>query len=45
MKYQHPSKALMLFLRLLADSVNYTPRSHKGMRAARLMPLIKAKYL
>ena len=37
-------KAFMLLLVLQADAMNYTPRSHKGARAARLIPLIKAKY-
>jgi hypothetical protein len=31
-------RALLLFFRLNADSINYTPRSHRGRRAARLMP-------
>lgn len=39
------AKALMLYFKLNADAMNYTPRSHRGTRAARLMPLIKAKYL
>jgi hypothetical protein len=39
------AKALMLYLRLNADAMNYTPLSHYGRRARRLMPLIKAKYL
>jgi hypothetical protein len=38
------AKALMLYLRLNADAMNYTPRSHRGQRAARLMPLIRAKH-
>ena len=38
-------KALMLFFKLNADSMLYTPLSHRGMRAARLMPLIRAKHL
>jgi hypothetical protein len=39
------AKALMLYFRLNADRMNYTPRSHRGRRASRLMPLIRAKYL
>ena len=39
------AKALLLFFKLNADAINYTPLSHRGMRAARLMPLIRAKYL
>lgn len=38
------TKALMLFFKLNADSMNYTPLSHRGRRASRLMPLIRAKY-
>ena len=36
--------ALHLYFRLNADAMNYTPGSHRGKRAAKLMPLIKAKY-
>jgi hypothetical protein len=39
------AKALRLFFRLNADAMLYTPLSEKGLRAARLMPLIRAKYL
>lgn len=39
------AKALMLYFKLNADAMNYTPLSHRGTRAAKLMPLIKAKYL
>jgi len=38
-------KALMLYFKLNADAMNYTLLSHRGQRAARLMPLIRAKYL
>lgn len=38
------ARATALYFRLNADAMNYTPRSHRGMRAARLMPLIRAKY-
>jgi len=38
------AKALMLYFRLNADRMNYTPGSFRGRRAARLMPLIHAKY-
>jgi hypothetical protein len=37
-------RALALYFRLNADAMNYTPRSHRGQRAARLMPLIRARY-
>lgn len=37
-------RALRLYFRLNADAMNYTPNSHRGSRAARLMPLIRAKY-
>lgn len=36
--------ALMLYFRLNADAMNYTPKSHRGMRAARLMPMIRVRY-
>lgn len=36
------TRALMLMLRLNADAMNYTPRSHRGQRAARLLPKLKA---
>lgn len=39
------AKALMLFLKLNADAMHYTPLSHRGRRAAHLMPLIRARYL
>lgn len=39
------TKAIMLYLKLNADAMNYTPLSFRGLRAARLMPLIEAKYL
>ncbi len=39
------TRALMLFFRLNADAMNYTPLSRRGLRAARLMPLIRAKHL
>ena len=35
-------RALTLLLRLNADALNYTPRSHRGRRAARLMPKLWA---
>jgi hypothetical protein len=36
-------RALLLFFRLNADLMNYTPLSHKAQRAARIMPrLVKA---
>lgn len=35
-------RALMLLLRLNADAMNYTPRSHRGQRAERLMPKLQA---
>lgn len=38
------AKAMILFLNLNADAMNYTPMSHRGKRASRLMPLIRAKY-
>ena len=38
------AKALMLYFRLNADRMNYTPLSRRGRRAARLMSLIRAKY-
>ena len=37
-------RALRLYFRLNADGMLYTPRSHRGLRAARLMPLNRAKY-
>jgi hypothetical protein len=37
-------KAIRLYFRLNADAMNYTPLSHRGRRAARLMPMILAKY-
>ena len=38
-------RALRLYFRLNADAMNYTPGSFRGRRAARLMPLIRARYL
>jgi len=38
-------RALQLFLKLNQQAMLYTPRSHFGLRAARLMPAIRAKYL
>jgi len=38
-------RALFLYFRLNADAMSYTPLSHRGQRAARLMPLIRAKHL
>lgn len=38
-------RAVMLFLRLNQQAMLYTPLSHRGQRAARLMPAIRAKYL
>lgn len=35
-------RALMLLLRLNADAMNYTGRSHRGRRAAHLMPKLRA---
>ena len=33
----HDTRALMLFLRLNADAMNYTRLSHRGSRARRIM--------
>ncbi len=38
------ARAIRLYFRLNAGAMNYTPRSHRGLRAGRLMPLIRAKY-
>lgn len=35
-------RLIALFFRLNADAMNYTPRSHRGARAARLLPLLRA---
>lgn len=44
MKPERIARALMLYLHLNGDAMNYTPGSFRGRRAARLMPLIHAKY-
>jgi hypothetical protein len=44
MKTNTTGRALRLYFRLNADAINYTPRSFRGLRAARLIPLILAKY-
>jgi hypothetical protein len=41
-KSRRSVRALMLLLRLNADRMNYTPLSHRGRRAARLIPLLRA---
>lgn len=41
MRPNYTARALMLLLRLNADRMNYTPRSHKGRRAARLIPALE----
>ena len=40
-KSRRSVRALMLLLRLNADQMNYTPLSHRGQRAARLIPLLR----
>lgn len=37
MRPNYTARALMLRLRLNADRMDYTPRPHKGRRAARLV--------
>jgi hypothetical protein len=36
-------KLIRLYFQLNADAMNYTPLSHRGMRAARLMPIVRAR--
>jgi hypothetical protein len=36
------ARRLILWCKLNADRMNYTPRSHKGARALRLLPLLEA---
>jgi hypothetical protein len=38
-------KALRVYFKLNHQTMCYTPLSFRGLRAARLMPLIRAKYL
>ena len=40
-KSRRSVRALMLLLQLNADRMNYTPLSHRGQRAARLIPLLR----
>jgi hypothetical protein len=35
-------RRMCLFFRLNADAMNYTPRSHRGARATRLLPIVRA---
>lgn len=42
-RHDYRTRALMLFLRLNADAMLYTPLSPRGLRAARLMPRLLAR--
>jgi len=44
MKSDYQTRALMLYLRLSADAINYTPLSYRGRRAARLMPRLRERF-
>ena len=44
MRVDYRTRALMLYLRLNADAMTYTPLSHRGRRAARLMPRLREKF-
>lgn len=41
MKPDYTARVLMLFFRLNANQMNYTPLSFRGRRAARLLPKLK----
>ncbi len=43
MKANYHSRALMLFLRLNSQRMLYTPLSHKGQRAARIMQRLSVR--
>lgn len=43
MKPDYFTRAILLYCKLVADRMNYTPLSHRGQRAARLIPRLDAR--